>query len=111
MYIGSTSSHGLNQLVYELISNALDEFVRGRASTISVRIEGDSVEVQDDGDGLPFGQSSLGGRATGLEDFMTVWRDTPPADDHAPHVYIGRLGHGLGVVYALTADLEIADDP
>lgn len=58
MYIGSTSQSGIDQLVYEIIDNSIDEFVAGWGNEISVKIRKDcSVEVVDHGRGIPVGLS------------------------------------------------------
>ena len=55
MYIGSTSSSGLCQLLYEAVDNAVDEANAGFGKRIQVRIERDGwVTVRDEGRGIPF---------------------------------------------------------
>ena len=54
MYIGSTGPRGLHQLAYEVIDNAVDEAMAGRADTIEMTIHpDDSVTVTDNGSGIP----------------------------------------------------------
>jgi DNA gyrase subunit B len=54
MYIGSTGPRGLHQLAYEVIDNAVDEAMAGRADTIEMTIHpDDSVTISDNGSGIP----------------------------------------------------------
>lgn len=56
MYIGGTNTVGLHHLVYELLDNAVDEFVNGYATRVTVRINADgSITCSDDGRGIPVG--------------------------------------------------------
>ena len=50
MYIGSTSTRGLNHLIYEIVDNSVDEHLAGYCDTIRVTLEADgSCTVEDDG--------------------------------------------------------------
>lgn len=54
MYIGSTNSSGLAHLVFEILDNSVDEVLGGHANNITMTFHEDgSVEVEDDGRGIP----------------------------------------------------------
>ena len=63
MYIGDTQDgSGLEQLVWEVVGNAVDEHLAGHATWVRVTIDGDQLRVEDDGCGLPLGPAPNDGR-------------------------------------------------
>jgi len=58
MYIGSTSQSGIDQLIYEVIDNSIDEYVMGFGKNIYIHVEKDgTVNARDEGRGIPVGVS------------------------------------------------------
>lgn len=73
MYIGSTDSRGLHHLVWEIVDNAIDETLAGYGSHIVVRIHKDnSVEIADNGRGIPTGNHKSNGLPTPQVIFNTL---------------------------------------
>ncbi|WP_208415760.1 DNA gyrase/topoisomerase IV subunit B [Saccharomonospora amisosensis] len=71
MYIGSTDSRGVNHLFTEIVDNSTDEGVAGHASRVVVTLHADgSVEVEDDGRGIPTGVHGKSG-LSGVELVLT----------------------------------------
>ena len=60
MYIGSVGPEGVWQITLEIISNAIDEYLVGECSNISVTVDGDYIIVSDNGRGVPFGKNEKG---------------------------------------------------
>ena len=72
MYIGDTGSHGLHHLVWEVVSNSVDEAMAEYCDRIEVRINADgSLTVTDNGRGIPVDMHPTENRPA-LEVVMTV---------------------------------------
>ncbi len=55
MYIGGVDVKGLHHLVWEIVDNAVDEYLNGHGDWVTVTLhkKGDAVTVQDNGRGIP----------------------------------------------------------
>ncbi len=112
MYIGSTDSHGLHHLIWEIVDNAVDEALNGFGNKITIALEEDgSVTVSDHGRGMPIGKHASGKNT--LEVIFTVLHAGGKFTSQGGYKTAGGL-HGVGasVVNALSEWLtvEVAHD-
>ena len=110
MYVGSTDSRGLNQCLWEIIDNAVDEALAGHCQRIEVTLHRDgSVEVVDDGRGIPVDVEPKT-KLTGVEVVMTRLHAGGKFGGGSYGASGGLHGVGASVVNALSARMDVHVD-
>ena len=112
MYIGSTDSHGLHHLIWEIVDNSIDEALNGYGKKITITLNADgSCTVEDEGRGMPIGMHKSG--VNTLQVIFTVLHAGGKFSSEGGYKTAGGL-HGVGasVVNALSEWLvaEVAHD-
>jgi len=106
MYIGGVDSKGLHHLIWEILDNAVDEYLAGEADRVTVILhkDGSSMSVTDNGRGIPVDKHPKLKKST-LEVILT----TLHAGGKFSNKNYARSGglHGVGasVVNALSAEM------
>ncbi|WP_330335360.1 ATP-binding protein (plasmid) [Streptomyces sp. NBC_00536] len=106
MFVGSSGERGLHQLVYEVVSYAVNEHVGGHADTIDVTITADGgIRVSDNGRGLFVGVEESDGTSAVERELTELSFGGKP---HTRYGVSGGLsGLGLCVVNALSSGLTV----
>jgi DNA gyrase subunit B len=110
MYIGSTDSRGLMHCVWEIIDNSVDEALVGYCTRIEVVLRDDgSVEVRDDGRGIPVDIEPKT-KLSGVEVVMTKLHAGGKFGGGSYAATGGLHGVGASVVNALSVRLDVEVD-
>lgn len=106
MYIGGVDARGLHHLLWEIVDNAVDEYLAGECDHVTVTLhkDGCSVTVQDNGRGIPVDRHKKA-KVSALQLILT----TLHAGGKFSNKNYARSGglHGVGssVVNALSEEL------
>src|SRR5438876_3071826 len=107
MYIGGGDAKGLHHLVWEIVDNAVDEYLNGYADSITVILHktGDAVTVIDNGRGIPVDPHPKY-KKPALELILTTLHSGAKFGEGGNYIHSGGL-HGVGssVVNALSKKL------
>jgi DNA gyrase subunit B len=108
MYIGGIDAKGLHHLAWEILDNAVDEYINGFADHIHVTLHklGDSITIGDNGRGIPI-EMHKKHKKSGLELVLTVLHAGGKfGETDSGYIHSGGL-HGVGasVVNALSKKL------
>ena len=110
MYIGSTDTRGLMHCLWEIIDNGVDEALAGHAHRVEVTLHrDDSVEVHDDGRGIPTDKEPKTG-LPGVEVVATKLHAGGKFGGGSYNATGGLHGVGLSVVNALSSRMDIDVD-
>ena len=107
MYIGSTGSEGLHQLIWEIVDNAIDEAMAGFATRVILTQHKDgAISVDDDGRGIPIDIHPKTGKST-VETVLTILHAGGKFDNNSYKISGGLHGVGASCVNALSKSMKV----
>ena len=107
MYIGSTGSEGLHQLIWEVVDNAVDEAMAGFATRVILTQHKDgAISVDDDGRGIPIDIHPKTGKST-VETVLTILHAGGKFDNNSYKISGGLHGVGASCVNALSKNMKV----
>jgi DNA gyrase subunit B len=111
MYVGSTGPTGLHHLVWEVVDNAVDEAMAGRADRIDVKLLADGgCRVADNGAGIPVEPHKQYPKISSAELVLTTLHAGGKFGGSGYKVSGGLHGVGVSVVNALSKRLVLEID-
>ena len=108
MYIGGTDEKAWHHLPVEIMDNSIDEAVAGFAKKITVNlINAKTVEITDDGRGIPVDEHPKYPGKSALEVILTTLHSGGKFNNNVYKTSGGLHGVGSAVVNALSSDMDV----
>jgi len=108
MYIGGTDEKAWHHLPVEILDNSIDEAVAGFAKKITVNlIDAKTVEITDDGRGIPVDEHPKYPGKSALEVILTTLHSGGKFNNNVYKTSGGLHGVGSAVVNALSSEMVV----